>query len=177
MERIEIGNAILFKQKVLGGLEEFELFGVSNESGSWVSLNDIVELLDFGSNKKKRMKKYTNENDICKINVKRKESNTDTEEYFIRDSVVCDIIFKFREERKLVEQFIFDVIGQLNGGLTYSVTDVKYAKEIKEYKEWLNNADNENNMFIAHKENSEIHTYIGPSIDEALYILYKASLE
>lgn len=57
------------------------------------------------------------------------------------------------------------------------ITNKYYDKEMKEYKEWLNNADNENDMFIAHKENNEVHTYIGPSIDEALDILYKASLE
>lgn len=58
------------------------------------------------------------------------------------------------------------------------IVNTKYhSDKVREYNNWLNDDNSENNMFIAHKENNEIHTYIGPSIDEALDILYKASLE
>ena len=58
------------------------------------------------------------------------------------------------------------------------IVNTKYhSDKVREYNNWLNDGNPENNMFIAHKENNEIHTYTGPSIDEALDILYKASLE
>jgi hypothetical protein len=129
MEKIQVGEVTLFKQAYLGDAENLELFGVSNESGVWVSLNDIVELLGFGSNKKKRMRKYTNENDLCKIFVERSETSGKLEEYFIRDSVVYDIILADRKERLLTEHFIFDVLSQLNGDLSYDPE----AELIKEY--------------------------------------------
>ena len=59
----------------------------------------------------------------------------------------------------------------MNGCTSYDVTDVKYAKEIKEYKEWL---ESEDEMFIAHKKDNKIDFWTGPSIDEALNILHKA---
>lgn len=170
MKQTQVGEVILFK----GGLENFEMFGVSNESGCWVSLNDMINLLEFGKNAKKRLRKRVDENDVCMFPVQREGATNVTDEYFIRDSVVCDIILKEREERRTVEQFIFDVIGQLNGCTSYDVTDVKYAKEIKEYKEWL---ESEDEMFIAHKKDNKIDFWAGPSIDEALNILHKAGLE
>lgn len=174
MEKVQVGEVMLFKQEVLGGKKEYQMFGVSNEFGCWVSLNDVAEVLDFGYNAKKRLRKRIDENDKCMIRVERHENAGNLEEYFIRDSIVCDIILNEREERRLGEQFIYDVIGQLNGLSTYDVTDVKYAKEIKAYKDWL---EGDNDMFIAHKENNEVYTWEGPSIDEALDILHKAGLD
>lgn len=174
MEKIQVGEVMLFKQEVLGGMKEFQMFGVSNESGCWVSLNDVIEVLELSKNAKKRMRKRTDENDICKLYVDRGEQYTNDEEYFIRDSVACEMILREREERRIGEQFIYDVIGELNGTVTYDLVDIKYSKEIQEFKDWLVSDDD---MFIAHKKDDKINTWQGPSIDEALDILYKAGLE
>lgn len=174
MEKIQVGEVMLFKQEALGGMREFQMFGVSNESGCWVSLNDVIEVLELSKNAKKRMRKRTDENDICMIPVLRESATNTTEEYFIRDSVACEMILREREERRLGEQFIYDVIGELNGTITYDLVDIKYSKEIKEFKDWLVSDDD---MFIAHKKDDKINTWQGPSIDEALDILYKAGLE
>ena len=178
MEKIQVGELILFKQTFLGGLEDHEIYGVSNESGNWVSLNDLSYLLGFSFNKKKRFRKSVNEEDKCMFKVERFngfDEDKNNDEYFIRDTVVYDMIMKDREERKVTEQFIFDVLGQLNGGPIQSYVDIKYAKEIKAYKDWL---ESEDDMFIAHK-NKEYHIdfWSGPSMDEALEILHKAGLE
>ena len=175
MEKIQVGEVMLFKQDVLGGMREFQMFGVSNESGCWVSLNDVIEVLELSKNAKKRMRKRTDENDICMIDVGRYENAPIIPEYFIRDSVACEMILREREERRLGEQFIYDVIGELNGTITYDLVDIKYAKEIKAYKDWL---ESEDDMFIAHKNKEHnIDFWSGPSIDEALDILHKAGLE
>ena len=174
MEKIQVGEVMLFKQEVLGGMREFQMFGVNNESGCWVSLNDVIEVLELSKNAKKRMRKRTDENDICKIFVERYKDAGNLDEYFIRDSVACEMILREREERRLGEQFIYDVIGELNGTVTYDLVDIKYSKEIKEFKDWLVSDDD---MFIAHKKDDKINTWQGPSVDEALDILYKAGLE
>ena len=174
MEKIQVGEVMLFKQEALGGMREFKMFGVSNESGCWVSLNDVIEVLELSKNAKKRMRKRTNENDICMLYVDRGEQYTNDDEYFIRDSVACEMILREREERRLGEQFIYDVIGELNGTATYNLIDIKYAKEIKAYTDWL---VSENELFVAHKKDNKIDIWQGPSIDEALDILYKAGLE
>lgn len=175
MEKLQVGEVVLFKQEVLGGMKEFQMFGVSNEFGCWVSLNDVIEVLELSKNAKKRMRKRTDENDICMLYVDRGEHYTNDEEYFIRDSVACEIILREREERRLGEQFIYEVIGELNGTVTYDLVDIKYSKEIKAYKDWL---ESEDDMFIAHKNKEHnIDFWSGPSIDEALDILHKAGLE
>lgn len=174
MEKIQVGEVMLFRQEALGGMREFQMFGVSNESGCWVSLNDVIEVLELSKNAKKRMRKRTDENDICMINVGRYENAPIVPEYFIRDSVACEMILREREERRLGEQFIYDVIGELNGTVTYDLVDIKYSKEIQEFKDWLVSDDD---MFIAHKKDDKINTWQGPSVDEALDILYKAGLE
>lgn len=118
---INVGELILFKKSFLNG-KEYELFGVNNDFGSWVSLNDITNLLDFGKNTKKRIRRNINDNDKCMFRVERFNGNNaykNNEEYFVRDTVVYDIIMKDREERSLTEQFIFDVLSQLNGDLNY----------------------------------------------------------
>ena len=84
------------------------------------------------------------------------------------------MILREREERILGEQFIYDVIGELNGTTTYNLVDIKYAKEIKAYTDWL---ESEDELFVAHKKDDKINIWQGPSIDEALDILYKAGLE
>ena len=175
MEKIQVGELILFKQSFLGGLEDHEIYGVSNESGNWVSLNDLAYLLGFSFNKKKRFRKNINNEDKCMFRVERDSTLDNNEEYFIRDTAVYDMLMKDREERKVTEQFIFDVLGQLNGGPIQSYVDIKYAKEIKAYKDWL---ESDEDMFIAHKnEENKIDIWTGPSIDEALDILHKAGLE
>ena len=175
MEKIQVGEVMLFKQEVLGGMREFQMFGVSNESGCWVSLNDVIEVLELSKNAKKRMRKRTDENDVCKIFVERYKDAGELEEYFIRDSVACEMILREREERRLGEQFIYDVIGELNGTVSYDLIDIKYSKEIQEFKDWL---ESEDDMFIAHKNKEHnIDFWSGPSIDEALDILHKAGLE
>ena len=73
MEKIQVGEVMLFKQEVLGGMREFQMFGVSNESGCWVSLNDVIEVLELSKNAKKRMRKRTDETDICMIPVLREK--------------------------------------------------------------------------------------------------------
>lgn len=167
---------MLFKQEVLGGMREFQMFGVNNEFGCWVSLNDVIKVLELSKNAKKRMRKRTDENDICMIPVLREDiANDINDEYFIRDSVACEMILREREERRLGEQFIYDVIGELNGTVSYDLVDIKYSKEIKEFKDWLVSDDD---MFIAHKnKDQDIDFWSGPSIDEALDILHKAGLE
>jgi hypothetical protein len=64
---------------------------------------------------------------------------------------------------------------------TPELQDIMYTKynsdKVREYNKWINDENSENNMFIAHKENNEVHTWQGPTIDEALDILYKAGLE
>ena len=174
MEKIQVGDVMLFRQEALGGMREFQMFGVSNESGCWVSLNDVIEVLDLSKNAKKRMRKRTDENDICMIPVLREGATNTTDEYFIRDSVACEMILREREERRLGEQFIYDVIGELNGTTTYNLVDIKYAKEIKAYTDWL---ESEDELFVAHKKDNSINIWQGPSVDEALDILYKAGLE
>ena len=174
MEKIQVGDVMLFRQEVLGGMREFQMFGVSNEYGCWISLNDVIEVLELSKNAKKRMRKRTDENDICMFQVLREGDTSPTEEYFIRDSVACEMILREREERRLGEQFIYDVIGELNGTVTYDLVDIKYSKEIQEFKDWLVSDDD---MFIAHKKDDKINTWQGPSVDEALDILYKAGLE
>ena len=174
MDKIQVGEVMLFKQEALGGMREFQMFGVSNESGCWVSLNDVIEVLELSKNAKKRMRKRTNENDICMIPVERDENEYITDEYFIRDSVACEMILREREERRLGEQFIYDVIGELNGTISYDLIDIKYSKEIQEFKDWL---ESEDELFVAHKKDNKIDIWQGPSIDEALDILYKAGLE
>ena len=58
------------------------------------------------------------------------------------------------------------------------IVNTKYhGDKVREYNNWLNDENPENNMFIAHKDNDEVHVWQGPSIDEALDILYKAGLE
>lgn len=174
MEKIQVGDVMLFRQEVLGGMREFQMFGVSNEYGCWISLNDVIEVLELSKNAKKRMRKRTDENDICMFQVQREEVMYPTDEYFIRDSVACEMILREREERRLGEQFIYEVIGELNGLSTYGVVDIKYAKEIKAYTDWLESDDE---LFVAHKKDNKINTWQGPSIDEALDVLYKAGLE
>lgn len=174
MEKIQVGELILFRQAFLGGLEDHEIYGVSNETGNWVSLNDLSYLLGFSFNKKKRFRKHVNEEDLCMFRVERDITLDNNDEYFIRDTVVYDMLMKDREERKVTEQFIFDVLGQLNGGPIQSYIDIKYAKEINAYKNWL---ESEDELFIAHKKDDKINIWQGPSIDEALNILYKAGLE
>lgn len=57
------------------------------------------------------------------------------------------------------------------------IVNTKYhADKVREFNNWINNNDPENDTFIAHKENNEVYTWQGPSIDEALDILYKAGL-
>lgn len=34
MEKIQVGELILFRQAFLGGLEDHEIYGVSNETGN-----------------------------------------------------------------------------------------------------------------------------------------------
>lgn len=131
-------------------------------------------LLGFSFNKKKRFRKHVNEEDLCMFRVERDITLDNNDEYFIRDTVVYDMLMKDREERKVTEQFIFDVLGQLNGGPIQSYVDIKYAKEINAYKNWL---ESEDELFIAHKKDDKINIWQGPSIDEALDILYKAGLE
>lgn len=46
-----------------------------------------------------------------------------------------------------------------------------HHEELIEYAEWL---ESDEKMFIAHKENNVINTWQGPTIDEALDILYNA---
>lgn len=177
MEKIQVGELTLFKQSFLGGLEDHQIYGVNNEFGSWVSLNDLSYLLGFSYARKKRFRKYINEEDKCMFRVERfngTDADKNNDEYFIRDTAVYNLLLKDREERKVTEQFIFDVLGQLNGNQNQNYIDIKYAKEIKEYKEWL---ESEDAMFIAHKKDKKVNVYSGPSIDEALDILYKASLE
>lgn len=174
MEKIQVGELILFRQAFLGGLEDHEIYGVSNETGNWVSLNDLSYLLGFSFNKKKRFRKHVNEEDLCMFRVERDITLDNNDEYFIRDTVVYDMLMKDREERKVTEQFIFDVLGQLNGSPIQSYVDIKYAKEINAYKNWL---ESEDELFIAHKKDDKINIWQGPSIDEALDILYKAGLE
>ena len=174
MEKIQVGEVMLFRQEALGGMREFQMFGVSNESGCWVSLNDVIEVLDLSKNAKKRMRKRTDENDICMLPVERGENNYITDEYFIRDSVACEMILREREERRLGEQFIYNVIGELNGTVSYDLVDIKYSKEIQEFKEWL---ESDKELFVAHKKENKINIWEGPSIDEALDILYNAGLE
>ena len=84
------------------------------------------------------------------------------------------MIMKDREERKNTEQFIFDVLGQLNDGQIQCYIDAKYVKEIKAYREWL---ESDKELFVAHKKDNKIDIWAGPSIDEALDILYNAGLE
>ena len=58
------------------------------------------------------------------------------------------------------------------------IVNTKYhSDKVREYNNWLNDDNPENNMFIAHKDNEEVYTYSGPSIDEALDILYQAGLK
>ena len=55
------------------------------------------------------------------------------------------------------------------------IVNTKYhADKVREYNNWLNDENIENDMFIAHKENDNVYTWQGPSIDEALDILYEA---
>lgn len=49
-----------------------------------------------------------------------------------------------------------------------------YDKEIQTYKQWL---ESEEDMFVAYKENDEVHIYTGPTLDEAVDVLFKAGLE
>jgi hypothetical protein len=51
--------------------------------------------------------------------------------------------------------------------------NVEIEERVKTYREWLISGDYENDMFISHKENNEVYTYIGPTIDEALEAIYK----
>jgi hypothetical protein len=123
MERIQVGELILFKQSFLGGLEDHEIYGVVNESGNWVSLNDLAYLLGFSYASKKRFRKRVSEEDKCMIRVERFngfDDNKENDEYFIRDTAVYDLIMKYREERKLTEQFIFDVLTNLNNTVYYN---------------------------------------------------------
>ena len=106
MEKIQVGELILFRQAFLGGLEDHEIYGVSNETGNWVSLNDLSYLLGFSFNKKKRFRKHVNEEDLCMFRVERDITLDNNDEYFIRDAVVYDMLMKDREERKVTEQFI-----------------------------------------------------------------------
>ena len=177
MEKIQVGELILFKQSFLGGLEDHEIYAVSNESGNWVSLNDLAYLLGFSYNKKKRFRKNINDEDKCMFRVERfngANEDKNNDEYFIRDTAVYDMIMKDREERKTTEQFIFDVLGQLNDGQIQCYIDAKYVKEIKAYREWL---ESDRELFVAHKKENKINIWEGPSIDEALDILYNAGLE
>ena len=177
MEKIQVGELILFKQSFLGGLEDHEIYGVSNESGNWVSLNDLAYLLGFSYAKKKRFRQHINEEDKCMFRVERFngcDADKNNDEYFIRDTAVYGLLMKDREERKNTEQFIFDVLGQLNNGQIQCYVDAKYAKEIKAYREWL---ESDNELFVAHKKDNKIDIWEGPSIDEALDILYNAGLE
>ena len=75
----------------------------------------------------------------------------------------CDIN-KTREYYK--ELINTPEIQMLNGS--------KHHEELIEYAEWL---ESDEEMFIAHKENNEVHTWQGPSIDEALDILFNAGKE
>lgn len=167
MEKIQLGNVILFKDSSLGGLVECELHGLSDESGAWVSYNDICELLQFSRNTKKRVRRR-HEDSMKLVSFKRESTQDIDEEYFIRDEEVYSLIMRDREERRITEQFIFDVLGDLNNGEVQDAFDAKYVKEMRAYRDWL---DSDDEVFIARKQNNKIQTDILPTWDEALSVI------